>query len=447
MNKSNYVLLASLLFCQAFAQTPTTLTLEQAIALSLKNGKEIKKVKASTEAARLQIHSAQNMRYLELEVSGTYNRLFNGTDINLKVPLPASTEAKQMPEVQPEHLLLAQAKANLPLFSGFKITNTVTQSKQYYALAELTEGATTENVVYQTINLYFALYKTQQSIALLTENLNRAHQRTLDFEQFLAEGIIAKNDYLRTQLQEANVALSLEETKNTQKNIRTRLSVLLDLEEGEVILAEKVKPVAIFPTKTGDLSSRKDVQSATKMEEIAQTAIKIARGNFFPSIGLTAGYSAIQLDQVVDITNATSVGIGLKYDLTQLFKNRTEVNKAKAKKTEMDYQVQLVEDTAKIEVEEAFNAYELALKKNAVLVKALEQANENYRIVKDKYDNGLTDTDHLLEADVQQLQAQIDTMFGEADETLTLYQYAYKTGKLIDNLQLKNEDGNKSNTL
>ncbi|WHT39032.1 TolC family protein [Myroides sp. mNGS23_01] len=378
------------------------------------------------------------MRYPELEVSGTYNRLFNGTDINLKVPLPASSEDKQMPDVQPKHLMIGQAKANIPLFSGFKITNAVTQSKQYYSLAQLNEASTTENVVYQTINLYFALYKTQQSIALLTENLKRAHQRTLDFEQFLAEGIIAKNDYLRTQLQEANVELSLEETKNTQKNITTRLKVLLDLEEGEPILAEKVQPVAIFPTKTDDLSSRKDVQSAQKMEEIAQTGIKMARGNFFPSIGLTAGYSAIQLDQVVDITNATSVGVGVKYDLTQLFKNRTEVNKAKAKKIEVDYQAQLVEDLAKVEIDEAYNAYELALKKNAVLEKALVQANENYRIVKDKYDNGLTDTDHLLEADVQQLQAQIDTMLGEADETLTLYQYAYKTGKLMDNLQVKN---------
>ncbi|EHQ44478.1 TolC family protein [Myroides odoratus] len=438
MNRSNYVLLASLFIAQVFAQTPTPITLEEAIALSLKNGKEIKKVKASTEASRLQIHSAQNMRYPELEVSGTYNRLFNGTDINLKVPLPASSEDKQMPDVQPKHLMIGQAKANIPVFSGFKITNAVTQSKQYYSLAQLNEASTTENVVYQTINLYFALYKTQQSIALLTENLKRAHQRTLDFEQFLAEGIIAKNDYLRTQLQEANVELSLEETKNTQKNITTRLQVLLDLEEGEPILAEKVQPVAIFPTKADDLSSRKDVQSAQKMEEIAQTGIKMARGNFFPSIGLTAGYSAIQLDQVVDITNATSVGVGVKYDLTQLFKNRTEVNKAKAKKIEVDYQAQLVEDLAKVEIDEAYNAYELALKKNAVLAKALVQANENYRIVKDKYDNGLTDTDHLLEADVQQLQAQIDTMLGEADETLTLYQYAYKTGKLMDNLQVKN---------
>ncbi|WHT39031.1 hypothetical protein QNH98_19100 [Myroides sp. mNGS23_01] len=43
MNRSNYVLLASLFIAQVFAQTPTPITLEEAIALSLKNGKEIKK--------------------------------------------------------------------------------------------------------------------------------------------------------------------------------------------------------------------------------------------------------------------------------------------------------------------------------------------------------------------------------------------------------------------
>ncbi|MBB1138115.1 TolC family protein [Myroides sp. WP-1] len=439
MNRSNYALLASLFVCQVFAQapTPTPLTLDQAIALSLQNGKEIKKVKASTEAAKLQIHSAQNMRYPELEVSGSYNRLFDGTDINLKVALP-SEEGKQMPEVKPEHMMIAQAKANLPLFSGFKITNAVKQSKQYYALAQLTEASTTENVVYQTINLYFALYKTQESIVLLTENLKRAHQRTEDFQHFLDNGLIARNDFLRTQLQEANVELSLEETKNTLQNLISRIRTLLDLPQGEIPVVQKAQAVEIFPTKDGDYMGRKDVQRSQQMEDIATTAIQIARGNYYPSIGLTAGYSAIQLDKVVTITNATSVGVGLKYDLTQLFKNKTEVNKAKANKLELDYQAQLVADGAKVEIEEAYNAYELVLKKNAVLAKALVQANENYRIVKDKYDNGLTDTDQLLEADVQQLQAQIDHMFGQADEMLTLYQYAYKTGKLVDNLDVKN---------
>jgi outer membrane protein TolC len=38
----------------------------------------------------------------------------------------------------------------------------------------------------------------------------------------------------------------------------------------------------------------------------------------------------------------------------------------------------------------------------------VEQASENYRIIKDKYDNGLSDTNDLLEADVEQLGSNIN---------------------------------------
>jgi hypothetical protein len=46
--------------------------------------------------------------------------------------------------------------------------------------------------------------------------------------------------------------------------------------------------------------------------------------------------------------------------------------------------------------------YDLALKQNLVSTIAVEQASENYRIFRDKYD-GLSDTNDLLEADVEQL--------------------------------------------
>jgi outer membrane protein len=47
--------------------------------------------------------------------------------------------------------------------------------------------------------------------------------------------------------------------------------------------------------------------------------------------------------------------------------------------------------------------------------KAIEQANENYRITKNKYDNSLVTTTDLLDADVAQLQAQLNYAFAQAD--------------------------------
>lgn len=439
MSKSNYILLASLFAFSVFAQDPhkKPLTLDEAIGLSMQNGKEIKKANAKTNASKLQINSAKNLRYPNLEVSGQYMHLFEGTDVKLKIPMPGQTGESGTSPVKPEHLLMGQANAIIPVFSGFKIRNLVKQSQQAYEMATIAESATAENTVWQTINLYFALYKTQQSIDLLQENLKRAHQRVVDFQNFLDNGLIARNDFLRAQLQESNVELSLQETLTSFKNLNMRLNTILGLPIGEAFTIQPIKSLDVLPTSESDTESRKDLQGAQKNTELAQSSIRVARSGYYPSIALHGGYAAMQLDKVIDITNANNIGIGLKYDLSSIFKNRTEVKIAKAKKIEADYQLQIVEDNANYEIKEAFNAYELALKKNNVLAQALEQANENYRITKDKYDNGLADTDQLLEADVQQLQAQINEMIGKADETMSLYQYAYKTGKLLDNIELQ----------
>jgi outer membrane protein TolC len=45
----------------------------------------------------------------------------------------------------------------------------------------------------------------------------------------------------------------------------------------------------------------------------------------------------------------------------------------------------------------------------------VEQASENYRIIKDKYDNGLSDTNDLLEADVEQLGSNINKTLARAN--------------------------------
>jgi hypothetical protein len=49
----------------------------------------------------------------------------------------------------------------------------------------------------------------------------------------------------------------------------------------------------------------------------------------------------------------------------------------------------------------------MLIKQDIVYDEAVEQASENYRIIKDKYDNGLSDTNDL-EADVEQLGSQIN---------------------------------------
>jgi outer membrane protein TolC len=60
----------------------------------------------------------------------------------------------------------------------------------------------------------------------------------------------------------------------------------------------------------------------------------------------------------------------------------------------------------------------LAKKKIEVYERALEQATENYRINKNKYDNGLVNITDLLDADAALVGAKVNVINAKADATL-----------------------------
>lgn len=429
----NKIFLPICLVVATFAHAQeTNVSLQEVIQQSLQNNKSVKVAEAAKNTSEYKVQSAKNNRLPDISLSGQYMHLFTTTNVDIKLPMQSSGGGMG---VEPNQLLLGQASASVPVFAGFKIKNAIKSSELMVDLSNLQIEATKENVVWQTINLYFGLYKTQRSIDVLNENLVRANQRVKDFQNFLDNGIIARNDLLRAKLQASNVQVAIDEAETQYKNINYRLNLLTGQDESKIVHVDNVETLKTINQNSQDYANRTDVKSYDVKNQIADSQIKIAKAAYYPQLAVSAGYVAMDIDKVASVTNATNIGVGLKYDLSSLYKNKAEVEIAKAQKLENEMQKETTIDKAKVEINEAFQKYDLAKKKNNVYKEAVEQANENYRIVKDKNDNGLADTNDLLEADVQQLQAKINQVVGDADEQLAIYEYYYTTGILLENIQ------------
>ena len=429
----NKIFLPICLVVATFAHAQeTNVSLQEVIQQSLQNNKSVKVAEAAKNTSEYKVQSAKNNRLPDISLSGQYMHLFTTTNVDIKLPMQSSGGGMG---VEPNQLLLGQASASVPVFAGFKIKNAIKSSELMVDLSNLQIEATKENVVWQAINLYFGLYKTQRSIDVLNENLVRANQRVKDFQNFLDNGIIARNDLLRAKLQASNVQVAIDEAETQYKNINYRLNLLTGQDESKIVHVDNVETLKTINQNSQDYVNRTDIKSYDVKNQIADSQIKIAKAAYYPQLAVSAGYIAMDIDKVASVTNATNVGVGLKYDLSSLYKNKAEVEIAKAQKLENEMQKETTIDKAKVEMNEAFQKYDLAKKKNNVYKEAVEQANENYRIVKDKNDNGLADTDDLLEADVQQLQAKINQGVGDADEQLAIYEYYYTTGILLENVQ------------
>ncbi len=436
----------------AMAQEKKALSLDEAISLAVTKSTEAGLADTRVTTSQLDVDNVKNNIYPDFKVSGQYMRITNPT-VKFRIPLgsdePADPGEEGQTTASPEvnQIMFAQASLSMPLFSGFKLRNSIHASENIYKAQTFNAANTKEQLAMQAIILYVNLYKAQESVALIQENLKSADQRVTDFTAMEQNGLLARNDLLKAQLQSSNIQLTLDDARKKASVINYQLATLLKLPEGTQLepgdaYFKNANGITPSATESEAIGKRNDLEALRWQQKAAEAEIKVAKGDYYPSLALSAGYVALDIQNVVQVYNAVNFGVGVSYDISGIFKNSKKVKAAKSRAEEARYQVDLLTDRVKVQVQEALENYNLSLKQNKVYTQALEQAAENYRIVKDKYDNGLVDTNDLLEADVEQLQAQLNETFSKADITQRYYELLNASGKLTGSFGLQS---NKSN--
>ena len=413
------------------AQEKRSLTLDEAIHLAWDKSNEVGLANAKVSSKKYELQSAKNNQYPDFRISGQYQRLANAS-INLKANQNNSSSTA-LPVV--DQLMIGQANATLPIFSGFKMQNSVQMHENLYEAETASAAHTKEEVAMKVINYYASLFKAQKTVGILKENQKSAEQRAFDFNKKKKNEVIARNDLLKAQLQVSKIKLSIDEAVNNENIINYQLITLLKLPLGTQLEIREsdfanFKMDNVPTSEQPALENRKDLQAVQLQEKASKANIKVAKAGYYPSINLIGGYIALDLKNVVTVQNAMNYGLGLSYDLSSIFKNGTAVRLAESKATEIQNSEAMLTDYIKVEVQKAMEEYHLAIQQNEVYGQAVAQSSENYRIIKDKYDNGLADTNDLLEADVEQLSANINKTLAKANIIQKYYALLNATGQL-----------------
>jgi outer membrane protein TolC len=303
---------------------------------------------------------------------------------------------------------------------------------------------TKEELAIKVVEYYARLYQAQKSVLLITENLKVAHQRVLDFIDLEKNGIIARNDLLKAKLQESKTELSLAEAKKNVAVLNYYLTTILQLPDNYNIGIDENQFGGDMVLRTADnideaLKNRKDLSALKSIESVNQNEIKIARSAYFPTVSLVGGYTTLSLQNVATVTNALNIGLGFNYNLSSLYKNSKEVKIAQSKAEEIKETEEILTENIKFQVKQTVENFKLSLQQNSVYIDVIAQATENYRIIKDKYDNGLSTTNELFEADAEQLNAKINQANSKANVMLKYYQMLEASGILTASFNFKKQ--------
>lgn len=425
-----------------FAQTKN-LSLEEAIKLSLANSGQLKVSQARIDEATASLREMRNNRLPDFKASGSYLRL-NQPNIGLKVDMGNSNgnggstgNGGATQSIKVDQMMYGMATLTMPLFSGLRIHYGIESAKYLEQAARLDADKDREEVIQNTIDAYSNLYKASKAVSLVRENLKQSEQRVADFSNLEKNGILARNDLLKAQLQSSNIELSLLDAENNMKITNINMNLMLGLPENTELVpdsaafstAEDIGSISTWEAKA--FENRKDVAALSLREKAASAGIRATKGEYYPGIALTGGYIAADIPNFLTITNAVNAGIGLQYNISSLWKTGAKVAGARARLHELEANKGMLSDAVRIQINQAYQNYLLAQKKIDVYAKAIEQANENYKITKNKYDNSLATTTDLLDADIAQLQAKLNYTFAKADATVA-YKKLLQTAGILE---------------
>lgn len=416
-------------------QEAIQLDLKSTVLRAWEHSNQAKLSEEKVNQADRRLHISKTKQYPDFGISGQYLYLTK-PKLNLKFNPNINSDSEGgenntegLPE--PHQLAVGQANLSLPLYSGSKIKNSIKANENQYKAAQYAEKSDQEDLAIKAIKDYVALYKARKTVDLVKENLKSAQRRVSDFSNLEKNELLPLNDLLKAKLHRSNVELNLDKATKNARILNYRLAVFLQLPEDTKIAVDTLSFGLMkreLPEETE--TSRADIKALQQREEAAENTVKVKKGDYFPAIALTAGYLATDIQHTLSITRAYNVGVGISYNLSDIFKNKSKVKLAKSEARSIELKLNNSKDQMLIDIKDAREEYKLALHNYEVYKKSKKQAEENYRIVKDKFDNGLLETRDLLEADTQRLQSEINLTTGKAEITAKYFELKRAQGKL-----------------
>ena len=176
-----------------------------------------------------------------------------------------------------------------PLYAGGAIAAQVQSARLFALLADQTVRAATQDVVYATETLYYALLLSQHLVDISTEEVRASKVHLGDVEKKRAGGVASNYDVLRAQVELANSEADLIRSKNAINIARANLIKTMGVsQDSDFVLSDEFvfAPVRVpmeEAVKTA-FTNRPDLYSKEYQIRQQREQLKLARSRYLPNI-------------------------------------------------------------------------------------------------------------------------------------------------------------------
>ena len=325
-----------------------------------------------------------------------------------------------------------------PLYQGGKIRSAIHKADIEKQVAELQTLTDQAEIKLRLLNQYMNLFSLFKQHEVMVRNIEESELRLHDIRRMKKEGLITNNDVLRSEMQLTNDRLFLQETENSIALVSQQLDILLGQDEKLLKPDTTVlyQAVALQPYDDYIVQAYANdpaMKLLRAQTELARNEIRSAKSFSLPSVSL---YASNTLARPISRTladmynNNWNVGVSVSYPLSSLYKNNHKIKESKLmvslRKNEEEQKMQGI----RVDVCSAFLRHREALQRVEALKLSVRQAEENYRIMQNRYLNQLAILTDLLDANSVRLNVELQLVNARTRVIYTYYQLQKACGDL-----------------
>lgn len=461
MRVKKIVLLSALILCcgGVSAQEAAQLDLEQCRTLALEHNRKVQMAQLDAVASDYLVKSAKTKYLPRIDFVGGWvnpgDRALQPFAFNFDVPglLP---QGLAMPmdflSVAPEQIFTGGFVLRQPIFLGTKIVqaNKIAGSLSNIAHEEVILKQA--DVIGKVDTAYWRVISVQEKVQLAKAYKTLLDKLANDLENIYQEGIITRNELLRVQVKQNEVALSLVKAENGLQLSRMALAQLLGMDEANLVLSsaviseqELIPRLELLAEQKGD--QRVEIAMLNDKLKSTQALKAMVKSQFLPNVFLTAGYvwatPNIYKGSQHNFGGDWAIGIGVRVPLftwgDRIYQTRMAEQKVQQAKLELAEAQELIA----LQIKRDQFQYSEALKKIELTKLSVQQAAENLRVVQNTLDEGMKSTKDILEAQAMWERASSDNIDARIEAATALSELEKSTGALYQYIEQHNNSQQK----
>lgn len=362
------------------------LTLPKAVELALEKNYGIKIEASKVDAARAN-KNINNAEFLPLvDLSYTYNKRDETITGQTKEDSTFS------------------AAVSYNLFNGFSSTSKINSASSQYKASKYYFEAKKFDTILDVKQRYINYLNKEKSLQTAKDALKLFKKQYEDSLNKYNEGLLAKNELLQVQvsfLQAKQINVQAKSALDISKKSLSNILGGLDLANEKIEPLKDTETIANFDKSF--LEDRSEIKAIKENIKSANSMVTGSRSSYLPTVDASLSYNKFGDDASLngktgypDSQNVLTVAAkwnlfkgGSTESLATVYKNQVSQAKDLLAQTRLDL---------KLQYDSAISSYEVSKLNLETSAIALEQAKINYKIVNNRFKEGISKTTDLIDA-------------------------------------------------